>query len=324
MDYKKIYDALVEKAKVRGLDKRQHEGYFEIHHINPRCLGGGDEDSNLVMLTGREHYIAHMLLWKIHKGNRSLMHAAWMMSHLRNGDKVGSKLYHVLKEEHSEWLSERMSGENSPLYKDLTGIRNGKLLVVEQAGWEKLPSGFSVSVWRCICDCGNERVLASRFVSPDSKSAYKSCGCLISEMASKQVGELNPFFGRKHSEESKAKMAAKKMGKSPVNKGKPNSELTRQRIKDTLSKIVRFPWTHPTVQSDPIKVEIWLMADFYYELYLTNPDLTKAKFTTLYNSLYNDNLISTALYTLHDKFRGGWVPSEDENWLSFKNNMLEC
>ena len=314
---------MVEKAKVRGLDKSRHEGYFEIHHIKPRCLGGGDEEDNLVMLTGREHYIAHMLLWKIYENNRSLMHAAWMMSHLRNGDKVWTLLYQVLKEEHSEWLSERMSGENSPQYKDLTGIRNGKLLVIEQAGWEKVPSGFSVSVWRCLCDCGNEKILASRFVSPDSKSANKSCGCLIAENASKQIGEFNPFFGKKHSDESKAKMAAKKFRKSPVNKGKPNSDLTKQRIKESLSKIVRLPWNHPTVKSDPIKVNIWTLADFYYDLYLTNTYLTKAKFTTLYNSLYNDSLLSTALYTLHDKFKDGWNPNEDHDWLVFKNNMLE-
>lgn len=38
MNYKKIYDALVDKAKSRGLDKSQHEGYFEIHHIVPHVL----------------------------------------------------------------------------------------------------------------------------------------------------------------------------------------------------------------------------------------------------------------------------------------------
>lgn len=64
MNYEKIYNELVEKAKVRGLDKSKHEGYFEIHHILPKSLGGSDDRSNLVMFTGREHFIAHMLLWK--------------------------------------------------------------------------------------------------------------------------------------------------------------------------------------------------------------------------------------------------------------------
>jgi hypothetical protein len=30
-------------------------------------MGGSDDSSNLVVLTGREHWVAHLLLWKIHK-----------------------------------------------------------------------------------------------------------------------------------------------------------------------------------------------------------------------------------------------------------------
>ena len=323
MNYTKIYDDLVAKCVVRGLDKKALEGYFEIHHILPRCMGGGDDKENLVMFTGREHYIAHMLLWKIHPRNRSLMHAAWMMSHLRNGDKVKSAMYQSLKMEHMEWLSERMSGENSPQYKDLTGHRSGKLLVVEQAGWEKIPSGFSVSTWLCICDCGKEKVLASRFVSPDSKGAYKSCGCLIAESAAKQIGELNPFFGRTHSEESKAKMAAKKIGKSPSNKGVPMTELRRSRVIASLALLERYPWTHPTVTSRDSNLSMWAMADFYYDLYLTNPDLTQAKFTTLYNKLYNDNLNANALNTFHREFKKGWIPLEDPKWVEFREDYFK-
>lgn len=41
--------------------------YYEQHHILPRSLGGSDEKSNLVMLTAREHYIAHLLLYRMYK-----------------------------------------------------------------------------------------------------------------------------------------------------------------------------------------------------------------------------------------------------------------
>lgn len=37
---------------------------FHLHHIIPRSLGGSDEVSNLIRLTPREHYIAHLILWK--------------------------------------------------------------------------------------------------------------------------------------------------------------------------------------------------------------------------------------------------------------------
>lgn len=60
MNYQKIYDSLVQKNHT-FLDGE----YFEIHHKVPRCMGGTDDASNLVNLSAREHYIAHLLLVKI-------------------------------------------------------------------------------------------------------------------------------------------------------------------------------------------------------------------------------------------------------------------
>lgn len=42
-------------------DLRKGPG-FHVHHIVPRCMKGGDEKSNLIKLTYREHYLAHCLL----------------------------------------------------------------------------------------------------------------------------------------------------------------------------------------------------------------------------------------------------------------------
>jgi hypothetical protein len=59
MNYTRIYHQLIERAKQR----KSVEGYTEIHHIIPRSEGGTDKSDNLVELTGREHFIAHKLLW---------------------------------------------------------------------------------------------------------------------------------------------------------------------------------------------------------------------------------------------------------------------
>ena len=64
MNYFLIYQRLIAKAKERTCP----EGYVEKHHILPRALGGSDDSSNLVVLTSREHFIAHALLAKIHGG----------------------------------------------------------------------------------------------------------------------------------------------------------------------------------------------------------------------------------------------------------------
>lgn len=55
MDYRKIYDAIIERAKAREKPNER----LEIHHIVPRSLGGTDRFENLVALTIREHYVAH-------------------------------------------------------------------------------------------------------------------------------------------------------------------------------------------------------------------------------------------------------------------------
>ena len=321
MNYSKIYENLVANSRHRGLDKSQHEGYFEIHHILPRCMGGSDKRDNLVMFTGREHYIAHLLLWKIYPKESGLFHAAWMMSNKRFTQQK-SRIYESLKIQHAKVLSER-SGVLSPNYVDLTGVVSGKLTVLYQEGWSSTNKGFQTSTWFCQCECGNTKILKSKEVSPKSKSAYKSCGCLTAESAALQVGELNPFFGRTHSDESKAKMAAKKIGKSPSNKGVPMTELRRSRVIAALALIDRHPWTHPTVISRESNLSMWAMADFYYDLYLTNPELTKAKFTTLYNKLYNDDLNANALNTFHREFKNGWVPVEDPKWLEFREDYYK-
>lgn len=76
MNYARIYDQLIERARVRS----RPEGYVEHHHVIPRCMGGGDEPDNLVALSAREHYVAHLLLVKIHPKEHKLWAAVSALS----------------------------------------------------------------------------------------------------------------------------------------------------------------------------------------------------------------------------------------------------
>ncbi len=65
-----------------------------------------------------------------------------------------------------------------PRVKDLTGLRFGKLVVKEQAGFHVKPKGKRTAKWLCICDCGNTHITqGSILVAGDCNS----CGCIISE-----------------------------------------------------------------------------------------------------------------------------------------------
>lgn len=77
MDYSAIYGNLIGQAKGRV---RLADSSYEEHHIKPKCCGGLDDKSNLVLLTFREHYLAHRLLVKIYPNSRPLATALWLMT----------------------------------------------------------------------------------------------------------------------------------------------------------------------------------------------------------------------------------------------------
>ena len=95
------YEKLVEKRKIEI-----PEGYTENHHILPKCLGGLKTPENMVRLTAREHFIAHLLLVKKNPDHAGLVYAAFRMS---GNDKFSSRKYAWLREKNSVMQSERMS-----------------------------------------------------------------------------------------------------------------------------------------------------------------------------------------------------------------------
>lgn len=104
MNYKNIYDNLINRARNRVL-----EMYTETHHIMPKCMGGNNSRENLVDLTPEEHYVAHQLLVKIYPEEHGLIKAAVMMCMNTGNNRLNNKLYGWLRRKHSETTS----GENN-------------------------------------------------------------------------------------------------------------------------------------------------------------------------------------------------------------------
>jgi hypothetical protein len=111
MEYAKIYNQIVERAKNRVL-----EGYKEKHHIIPKCLGGSNDKNNLVELTAREHFLCHMLLCEIYPNNKNLWYALFLMSINKNKKehqkyKVSSREYERIKFEWNKHSKKRKKPE---------------------------------------------------------------------------------------------------------------------------------------------------------------------------------------------------------------------
>ena len=112
MNYQEHYDRLISRARGRKLDC-----YTESHHIIPRCMNGTDDKNNLVELTAREHFIAHILLVKIYPKSYGLIKAVQMMclccgSH----DRSMNRMYGWLREKFSIEMARSQRGENNSQY----------------------------------------------------------------------------------------------------------------------------------------------------------------------------------------------------------------
>ena len=118
MDYQRIYNQLIERAKNRVLEKGI---YSERHHIVPRCIGGSDSPENLVSLTAREHFIAHWLLARQYPENYKLAYAIWAMVNQTNNSNqlrkytVSSRVYQSLREQFASKHGEVRRGCSLPL-----------------------------------------------------------------------------------------------------------------------------------------------------------------------------------------------------------------
>lgn len=176
MDYKKIYDSIIH----RGITRHKPEQYTEKHHIIPRCIGGNDLPSNVVVLTAREHYIAHWLLTKIYPDNWKLYFAFFqMVKSYRHGRIINSRQFEKARLylstgakmrydmglaprktlEGRKVLSDKMKGDNNPMRKypeknhtarpHTVYFNDGTLKTFQygRKGYEEL--GISRSSWIC-------------------------------------------------------------------------------------------------------------------------------------------------------------------------------
>lgn len=141
MNYFKIYDALISRAK-----SSRELSLYEIHHIIPKCLGGTNDHNNLVKLSPREHYIAHMLLVKMYTNNHKLIYALNMMTtYSVYNDRSMNKRY--------EWIRSKFI-KNHPCKND--NIKH-KISESLKSYYALLPRKSDTIVTKtCKCGCGIE------------------------------------------------------------------------------------------------------------------------------------------------------------------------
>ena len=148
MNYMKIYHALISFRQSNIITKDQQ--YCETHHIIPKSLGGSNAPTNLVNLTAREHYIAHLLLWKHYKqshDNAAYIKMAYAIGRLMNGNKFfienlnrhfNSRLYEKFRKE----LANIQRKDRTVLYNMLLPLFNIYKYDLAQINYSNKKAGY--------------------------------------------------------------------------------------------------------------------------------------------------------------------------------------
>jgi NUMOD3 motif len=206
--YEKWYSDITQRGQTRILDSKK-----EIHHIVPESIGGLDVPENRTILTPREHFICHWLLTKIYLTGPErfpILKALWMMraenpNQKRYGTKITSRVYANLKEEYAMLQSERVRGENNPMY--------GNRFHRSEEGKQRQRAA----------------VLGDKNGAKQDQARKK-----ISE--SKLGKKREPF-----SEEWRANLSAVRKGENNGMYGKTHSEETRQKISERAKQRTNTP-----------------------------------------------------------------------------------
>lgn len=186
MNYLKIYNDLCRTRfhlKNNRLKLKDSGCYFEHHHIKPRCIDGKNIHTNIVLLTAREHFIAHYLLYRVAMTNKinktkkkSILCSFVFMkakSSTHKNKYFNSKLYEQLKLN----FSKSMTGDKNHFYGKTHSIESRKKM--------------------SDCKIGSKNHYYGRSHSDKTKQK-------ISDAVS---GVKNVHLGSKHSESTKEKMS---------------------------------------------------------------------------------------------------------------------
>jgi hypothetical protein len=214
--YKQWYTNITGRAKNRHLDS-----YTESHHIVPRSLGGGDEADNLVNLTAREHFVCHWLLVKMTTGqdHHKMLNALRMMraenpSQQRYKTKITARVYAKIKEEYAELQSKRFTGKGNGFYGKSHTPEAKERIRQKNLGNKLTPEQHAKLVKNCT---GKKK--------PPITEEHRA------KLSAAKQGKNNNMYGKKHSEETLAKMSANATGR------KQSEETIRKKIEATKGKV---------------------------------------------------------------------------------------
>ena len=199
--YTKWYFSIIENSN------NETNSYTERHHIIPKCMGGSNENINIVSLSAREHFICHWLLIKMVRDGdilNKLKYSFWMMScggtSKQNRIKVNSVQYEIAK----KYLKDANSKLNL-----------GRKMNYSQETMDR-----------------KKEVARKNGIKNKGRKHTEETKQKISEA---QKGDKNGFFNKKHTEETKEILKDINSKSWEERYGKEKSEELKKKAKERIS-----------------------------------------------------------------------------------------
>lgn len=230
MNYQTHYDNLISRAQARNIN-----GYVEHHHVIPRCIGGSDESKNIVILTPEEHLVAHEFLAKIYPKNRKIIYAALMMSrNIKN-----NKQYGWLHRAHAKAVSKFMTGrEKSPEHRArLSAAISGE----KHPHYGKhLPESTRLKISAAAIERGrtpeHQANLTASLRANPSFLGKRHTDETRAKMSAAQTGEKHAMYGKHHTPEAREKIRLAGLGKKHTPESLAKMSKSSKRLKTFLGK----------------------------------------------------------------------------------------
>lgn len=223
MNYEKIYNQIIARAKTRILD-----GYKERHHIIPKCMGGTNDKENLVDLTAREHFICHWILMRLYTDNHKLAYAFKAMCMLHNNRQLryipSSRSYQECKDHISrlgvlDETKTKISNSLKGHVRSKDSVAKG--VATRLAKYPKQEKDVLIKRKKILSNEHKDNISKSLILAyQNGKTKY-------------WLGKTSLRKGQTMSEDAKARISASKKGKPAHNKGKPLSEETKRKMSES-------------------------------------------------------------------------------------------
>ena len=207
--------------------RNEAKGRTESHHILPKSLFPEYENvnQNLVNLTPREHYLAHMLLYKVFPHSPQMKYAFWAMCNWKSPTmnrtfKVNSRIYEKLKHQFMEMMSEKMKNKNnfnSPKIRQIIrerygGMGNASKIIFEKQKQTMLEKYGYETIFQTPEFIKKTASINSALWKDPVHREKRSKAISLARSLRDNTGKNNPFFGKTHTEETKNKISNTKKG----------------------------------------------------------------------------------------------------------------